>query len=169
MRKVVCIVRAAGPSNLQTERACLRGTVKLSRTSGFPAARVECGEATDAEVALALGMCIHAETFRETFYGENDYVEHDYYCKACGIDMAKVARRVPPFTTCLTTLAKECERRGYYAWTLGKNVFHGYWHASINAVDDTTAVICIAGSNATDTPTQALCAALVRAVEGEAK
>jgi hypothetical protein len=48
------------------------------------------------------------------------------------------------------------------AWTLGKNVHHHYWQASINALDDDGAPKSIGCSNATKTAPLALCAAILR-------
>ena len=119
--------------------------------------RIEAGEATDAEVATALGWICERPRTR---------TRHGLWRGPNEPPSAYHSKDPPPFTTCLTTLAKECERRGW-AWTLGKNVFHGYWHASINGVDADTAAVCLAASKATTTPALALCAALVRATETE--
>lgn len=146
-----------------------RPTVDAEKIAAGLADRIKAGVATDAEVATALGFCIHTKTRRETWEGENDYLEHTYYCTACGIDMDKVDRRIPPFTTCLTTLAKECERRGLL-WTVAtqfgrddKPPFYA------DAVPRAWAMDSDPFEAYAPTPALALCAALIRAVEGETK
>ncbi len=49
------------------------------------------------------------------------------------------------------------------AWTLGKNVHHRYWQASVNVLDDDGAPQSLGCSNATKTAPLALCAAILRA------
>ena len=112
--------------------------------------RIEAGVATDAEVAVALGF-IHKATFAAPGEGWFDGDTLVY---------PGPANNPPPFTTCLTTLAKECERRGLM-WTL-----------HVDPPDFANAGIHAAGGYydaQTANPAQALCAALVLAVEGETK
>lgn len=120
---------------------------------------VEAGGGTDEAVALALGICPHKEVRRETWEGENDYLEHSYYCKACGVEVTGKWPRVSAFLTNLNALAAECGRRGWRYWvnTSFGQPLAGVWSDRPQAYE--------ACSN---TPARALCAAIIRAVESEA-
>lgn len=108
--------------------------------------KIERGEASDAEVATALGW------YRLNAGGE--------WCgpgQGGGYSMWGP----PPFITCLNTLAAECERRGLN-WSVDS--IGGQCGAIVNhTMFAKTASI----SNNVRTPALALCAALVRAVEAK--
>jgi hypothetical protein len=104
--------------------------------------KIAAGLATDAEVARALGC-------KQSSYGK--WIFPDGKCKG---------HLVPPrFTTCLTTLAKECERRGLK------------WVVALGFGRDDAWIITVGRKGerwdqcAAPTPALALCAALVAAVE----
>jgi hypothetical protein len=117
--------------------------------------RIEACEATDAEVAPALGF-YRATTIQagvQKFYGWRSH----YPFSSWGSD------EPPPFTTCLTTLAKECERRGI-KWVMEHRVEGAeLWIASVGSRDVDWR------SGVAPTPAAALCAALVRAAQEPAR
>jgi hypothetical protein len=111
--------------------------------------RIEAGEATDAEVATALGR-------RE---GQSPAGLHLWF--EPGEPLGR--RQCPPFTTCLTTLAKECERRGL-KWVMAHQVEGAeLWIASVGSSDVDWR------SGMAPTPAAALCAALLRAAQEPAR
>jgi hypothetical protein len=106
--------------------------------------KIARGEATDAEVALALG-----------FYHLNAGGEWCGPGEKGGYSMLGP----PPLQTCLTTLAKECERRGLN-WSV--DMAFGRCGAVVNHTVFAKTASVIDG---TPTPALALCAAIVAAVE----
>lgn len=54
-----------------------------------------------------------------------------------------------------------------YFWTLGGNVHHGYWIASINTVNSEGEPWCVACGNTAATPALALTSASLRAIAEE--
>lgn len=73
-----------------------------------------------------------------------------------------ITRYHPPLYSFNIDAAAELVPEGK-AWTLGQNVHHLYWQASINATDDDGAPFSLGCSNATKTAALALCAAALRA------
>jgi hypothetical protein len=119
--------------------------------------RIEAGEATDAEVATALGYRSAPDG-----YGMGD----DWFApdgKRLKRPPGNTFSFPPPFTTCLTTLAKECERRGI-KWVMAHQVEGAeLWIASVGSSDVDWR------SGIAPTPAAALCAALVRAAQKPAR
>jgi hypothetical protein len=109
--------------------------------------RIEAGEATDAEVARFFG-------WKQTYIGAD---MRDAWKSPIG----GYSYQEPPFTTCLTTLAKECERRGI-KWAMADQAEGAeFWIASVGSSDVDWRL------GMAPTPAAALCAALVRAVEAD--
>ncbi len=124
--------------------------------------KIEAGEASDAEVALALG-------FYQAF-------PHDALLNGWKWHTpdGKWLRELPPLQTCLTTLAAECERLGFEwcRWRIAESepVNPGKLKAQVFRRDGQW-LPCTDGSGSAfgtgDTFAGALCAALVRAVEAK--
>jgi len=117
--------------------------------------KIAAGLATDADVALALGYSSSPDGYGmgdDWFYPDGKRIERP-------MGRGNVFSFPPPFTTCLTTLAKECERRGLK------------WVVALGFGRDDAWIITVGRKGerwdqcAAPTPALALCAALVAAVE----
>ncbi len=114
--------------------------------------RIEAGEATDAEVAKALGWRMKSYPIQgvtRLWFSPDDVAEQH------GLPW-----HPPSFTTCLTTLAKECERRGW-KYTVSTETADGPT-AWVKRSPTTEATEGIAATVA-----RAFAAALVRATEAD--
>ena len=72
----------------------------------------------------------------------------------------------PPFYTRDVDAALTLVPNGL-KWTVGGNVHHGYWIASVNTLKSDGEPWCVGCSNATSSPALALCAAALRAIAGD--
>jgi hypothetical protein len=75
--------------------------------------------------------------------------------------ISRACRPAPPFTGSLDaalTLVPEGK-----AWTVGQNVHHWYWSASVNALDEDGAPKSIGWGGLSNSPALALCAAALQA------
>jgi hypothetical protein len=78
--------------------------------------------------------------------------------------ISRASRPAPPYTASLDaalTLVPEGK-----AWTVGQNVHHWYWSASVNALDEDGAPKSIGWGGPSNLPALALCAAALQARMG---
>lgn len=124
--------------------------------------RVEKASGPDREldeaIAIALGLYVREKRGRdrqEWFYrvGGEDF-ERRSTARYAGTD------GLPRYTDSLDAVMALNEQD--LAWTLGKNVHHGYWHASCNSLNADGAPYSLGCSSACATPVLALLSAILK-------
>ena len=99
-----------------------------------------------------------------TYGGENPLTQVEFVEPPRRTRVVSDGRRIPHAKPCSSSLdaAMSLVPEGL-AWTVGQNVHHRHWVASLNYLDEDGAPQSMAGSNAARSPALALVAAALRA------